>query len=531
MFAQHALGTIRASRGGDAARLAGRRASHTLPRGAAVATARRSPPRARWGGARAPPSFAAREYHSRWMVSTYGKEPGTPDEEYEGYEDELAAFEREGSPFALSMVDGGGDVDDAADLDEDEADAAASVATAAETNQPAADPLGNISKVWEEEEDDDDRLADDPREEQDALQDWAGTAASTSTSTATSPDESLAAGLYLVGTPIGNLEDITLRALRVLRTADAVLAEDTRHTRRLLERYGIDARLVSYHAHNEMKRRGPLLERMRSGASLALVSDAGTPAVADPGADLAAACAAEGIRVVPVPGACAPAAAMGASGLPSESFTFVGFLPPKSGKRRKRLERFAGAPGSVVAFVPPHKLVATLEDAAAVFGGERRCAVCREMTKVRQDAPSGFCFPPLRRFRFGFSRPRGLAELAGRIAPARASVRVFARHRAPVLAGDSLVTLARAMITTKTRNYCFRVQNIPTATLSGDASGAVKTKHTPPKHEPARTRSTLHARNEPPSRTSKPRASSRPSRPPPTPIPEFPNSRFPNSRS
>jgi 16S rRNA (cytidine(1402)-2'-O)-methyltransferase len=433
MFAQHALGTIRASRGGDAARLAGRRASHTLPRGAAVATARRSP-RARWGGARAPPSVAAREYHSRWMVSTYGKEPGTPDEEYEGYEDELAAFEREGSPFALSMVDGGGEVDDAADLDEDDADAAASVATAAETNQPAADPLGNISKLWEEEEDDDDRLADDPREEHDALQDWAGTAASTSTSTSTasSPDEPLAAGLYLVGTPIGNLEDITLRALRVLRTADAVLAEDTRHTRRLLERYGIDARLVSYHAHNEMKRRGPLLERMRSGASLALVSDAGTPAVADPGADLAAACAAEGIRVVPVPGACAPAAAMGASGLPSESFTFVGFLPPKSGKRRKRLEKFAGAPGSVVAFVPPHKLVATLEDAAAVFGGERRCAVCREMTKVREDAPVHlFPAPSLSVWVF-FSSPGARGTRRSH----RARARVRSRFRAPSRSGS-----------------------------------------------------------------------------------------------
>ena len=191
---------------------------------------------------------------------------------------------------------------------------------------------------------------------------------------------------------------------------------------------------MSYHAHNEMKRRVPLLERMRSGASLALVSDAGTPAVADPGADLAAACAEEGIRVVPVPGACAPAAAMGASGLPSESFTFVGFLPPKSGKRRKRLERFAGAPGSVVAFVPPHKLVATLEDAAAVFGGGRRCAVCREMTKVRRLLEF---FSPLCFSRFGFL----IRRLAGRVAPARAfaterarafatRARVRSRHRA-----------------------------------------------------------------------------------------------------
>ena len=196
----------------------------------------------------------------------------------------------------------------------------------------------------------------------------------------------LAPGLYLVGTPIGNLEDITLRALRVLRDADAVLAEDTRHTRRLLTRYGISQRLVSYHAHNEAVRRAPTMERLRAGAALALVSDAGTPAVADPGADLAAACAAEGVPVIPIPGASAPAAALIASGLPTDAFTFVGFLPPKSGARRRRLEALVNAPGSLVAFVPPHKLVATVEDAAAVLGAGRRCCVCREMTKVRRDA-------------------------------------------------------------------------------------------------------------------------------------------------
>ncbi|EEH53933.1 uncharacterized protein MICPUCDRAFT_21165 [Micromonas pusilla CCMP1545] len=180
-------------------------------------------------------------------------------------------------------------------------------------------------------------------------------------------DPALAPGLYLVGTPIGNLEDITLRALRVLRTADVVLAEDTRHTRRLLRAYDVDAAaLTSYHAHNERSRRDGVMDRLRRGGAVALVSDAGTPAVADPGGDLAAACAAEGIRVVPIPGPCAPAAAVIAAGLGTARFTFAGFLPAKSGARRKQLEELRGAAvGTTVFFVPPHKLVATLEDAVA----------------------------------------------------------------------------------------------------------------------------------------------------------------------
>ena len=190
----------------------------------------------------------------------------------------------------------------------------------------------------------------------------------------------------MVGTPIGNLEDITLRALRVLRSADAVLAEDTRHTGRLLARYGMKKKLVSYHAHNERARRDSLVERIQSGAALALVSDAGTPAVADPGADLALAVANAGLKVVPIPGPCAPASAVVAAGslTPNEeSFSFIGFLPPKTIARRKRWRKFSNAPGSVVAFVPPHKLVAVLEDAAVELGERRQCVVCREMTKVR----------------------------------------------------------------------------------------------------------------------------------------------------
>lgn len=431
----------------------------SLPAFAARPPARPAPPR-------------ARPYHSRWALSVYGPEPGTPPEDLVGYEEELAEFERNKDELRRGMADGGGETrgDEAAsraDRSPSTADAhatnadderrwarehadvvdlnawatGANVAAAETAARRRSAANASVSSAY----DPGTTLRDDARDP-----------AAVSSSESTAP---LRPGLYLVGTPIGNLEDITLRALRVLRTADAILAEDTRHTARLLRRYGIETRgrLVSYHAHNLRARRDGVVRRLRGGDALALVSDAGTPAVADPGADLAAACAEEGLAVVPVPGPCAPAAAVGAAGLwgfatsagarrandgektaqsssdfldssddddaddddrsrgdaeevhrsdardaacdddaarsvgtpsapPSidrEGFTFVGFLPPKPGPRKKRLRLFADAPGAVVAFVPPHKLVATLEDCAEVFGAGRRCAVCREMTKVR----------------------------------------------------------------------------------------------------------------------------------------------------
>jgi len=197
-------------------------------------------------------------------------------------------------------------------------------------------------------------------------------------------EERLESGLYLVGTPIGNLEDVTLRALRVLRGADAVLAEDTRRTRRLLSAYGISTQLVSYHAHNEAKRRESALRRLTSGAALALVSDAGMPTVNDPGRDLAMHASIAGVRVVPVPGPSAVLAALAGAGLPTEEFTFIGFPPPKSSARVKRFKSFATLKTTLIMFVPPHKLLGTLEDAAAALG-DRRCAVCRELTKVHEE--------------------------------------------------------------------------------------------------------------------------------------------------
>ena len=346
----------------------------------------------------------ARSYHSRWAISVYGKEPGAPMREYEGYEREMAAFRAKGLAFDDAMVND--------DPTLGEPGARRGREAASETPRDA-DHLGNIDKRWDEEracfEDQDERRADTDFPTESSADDWCGRDFDSEASLAAANDSRLSSdesfesrsnakplnpedpplppGLYLVGTPIGNLEDITLRALRVLRSADAVLAEDTRHTGRLLKRYGIEKRrLVSYHAHNERSRRDALVDRVRGGAALALVSDAGTPAVADPGADLAKACADAGCAVVPIPGPCAPAAAVAAAGAltPDEpGFAFVGFLPPKTVARRKRWRKFANAPGSVVAFVPPHKLVATLTDAAAELGEGRACVVCREMTKVR----------------------------------------------------------------------------------------------------------------------------------------------------
>ena len=191
-------------------------------------------------------------------------------------------------------------------------------------------------------------------------------------------------GLFLVATPIGNLEDVTLRALRVLRDADAVLAEDTRRTKQLMRAYDIATPLVSYHAHNEAKRRESVLERLASGAALALVSDAGMPTVNDPGADLAARAAAMGVRVFPVPGPSAVLAAIAGAGLPTDEFTFIGFPPPKSSARAKRFKSFARNKATLIMFVPPHKLIGTLEDAHAALG-DRRCSVCRELTKVHEE--------------------------------------------------------------------------------------------------------------------------------------------------
>jgi 16S rRNA (cytidine1402-2'-O)-methyltransferase len=194
--------------------------------------------------------------------------------------------------------------------------------------------------------------------------------------------------LYLVATPIGNLEDITARALRTLREVDLVAAEDTRHTRRLLDHFGIAAKLVSLFEHNERSRSGMLVERLLGGESVAIVTDAGSPGIADPGYPVVRAAVAEGIRVESIPGPSAVVAALQVSGLPTDAFAFVGFLPVKPGARRRALEEFHERRETIVAFESPHRIDRCLADLEAVWG-ERPMALVRELTKLHEQVLRG----------------------------------------------------------------------------------------------------------------------------------------------
>jgi 16S rRNA (cytidine1402-2'-O)-methyltransferase len=205
-----------------------------------------------------------------------------------------------------------------------------------------------------------------------------------------SADRPLAPGLYLVATPIGNLEDITLRALRVLRSVDRIACEDTRQTAKLLHHFGIQTPTVSYHLHNENSRAGELIEALKAGGRVAVVSDAGMPGIADPGATIAAEAIAAGVAVYPIPGANAALSALIASGLPSENFAFHGFLPSKEGQRRTVLESLRGvmtpdAPATHIFYETPHRIVDALADVVAVFGREQRIALARELTKLHEE--------------------------------------------------------------------------------------------------------------------------------------------------
>src|SRR5574341_1137100 len=191
--------------------------------------------------------------------------------------------------------------------------------------------------------------------------------------------------LYLVATPIGNLEDITLRALRILKDADAIACEDTRQTQKLLNHYGVSTRTVSYHEHNEMTRAAELVVELEEGAKVALVSDAGMPAISDPGYRLLSLAIRHGIPVVPIPGASAFVAALAASGLPTDSFRFGGFLPPKRGARRKELEQFRDSPRTQIYYEAPHRLQETLADLVEVMGPSRQVVIAREVTKMHEE--------------------------------------------------------------------------------------------------------------------------------------------------
>ena len=195
--------------------------------------------------------------------------------------------------------------------------------------------------------------------------------------------------LYVVATPIGNLRDISLRALDVLKEVDAVAAEDTRVTARLLERHGISKRLIPVHEHNERRAVGAVLSLLSAGKSLALTSDAGTPAVSDPGALVVAAVREAGYAVVPIPGPNAAVTALSAAGLPSTHFLFYGFLPQRAAERRRALEALEALPYALVFYEAPHRILASLADLATVLGGERRIVVARELTKIHESIHDG----------------------------------------------------------------------------------------------------------------------------------------------
>jgi 16S rRNA (cytidine1402-2'-O)-methyltransferase len=195
----------------------------------------------------------------------------------------------------------------------------------------------------------------------------------------------LAPGLYLVATPIGNLEDITLRAVRVLKEADMIACEDTRQTQKLLNHYGIPTRTVSYHEHNELTRAPELVLDLEGGARVALVTDAGMPGISDPGFRLISLAIRHHIPVVPIPGASAFLAALVASGLPTDSFRFSGFLPPKSGQRRQMLESIQASPRTQVFYEAPHRVKEAVEDVVEILGAERPLVIAREVSKIHEE--------------------------------------------------------------------------------------------------------------------------------------------------
>ena len=230
--------------------------------------------------------------------------------------------------------------------------------------------------------------------------------------------------IYLVGTPIGNLEDITLRALRVLREADLIACEDTRQTRKLLEHYQIRKPLVSYHEHNEASRAEELVAKAAAGASIAIVSDAGMPGISDPGYRVVKRAIERGVPVVPVPGPVAAEAALAASGLPSEAFRFCGFLPARAAQRRKLLESLAAETATIVFYEAPHRIIGALEDVMVALG-PRPVAVARELTKIHEEFLRGRADEVLEELR---RRPAVKGEIT----------LLIGRGEAPAAAGGSM---------------------------------------------------------------------------------------------
>lgn len=194
--------------------------------------------------------------------------------------------------------------------------------------------------------------------------------------------------LYIVATPIGNMQDITLRAIEVLKRVDRIAAEDTRHSMPLLKHFSIEKPIISMHEFNERERFGAILDYLEEGESIALISDAGTPLISDPGFHLVREAKKAGFKVVPVPGACAAIAALSAAGLPTDKFTFEGFLPPKVEARKNRLTQLLHEPRTMIFYEAPHRLLSALQSMSDVFGSSRHAVVAREMTKTHESVLS-----------------------------------------------------------------------------------------------------------------------------------------------
>jgi 16S rRNA (cytidine1402-2'-O)-methyltransferase len=229
----------------------------------------------------------------------------------------------------------------------------------------------------------------------------------------------MAGTIYLVATPIGNLEDITLRALRILREAEVIACEDTRHTRKLLAHYEIRKPLLSYHEHNEAQRAAELVARAQRGEAVAVVSDAGTPGISDPGFRVVRAAVEAGVPVVSVPGPVAAISALAASGLPTDSFRFVGFLPPKKGQRRKTLEALRSEDVPLIFYEAPHRVVETLEDVSEILG-DRSSVLARELTKLHEEYLRGPVSELLGELRSRGSLKGELTVIIGKGSPAEA---------------------------------------------------------------------------------------------------------------
>lgn len=265
--------------------------------------------------------------------------------------------------------------------------------------------------------------------------------------------------LYVVSTPIGNLGDFSYRAVEVLRSVAAVLAEDTRHSRALLERYEVRTPLVSHHEHNEAKTTPALLERLHAGDDLALISDAGTPLVSDPGGRLVESAIEQGIRVVPVPGASALLAALVAAGLPADRFTFFGFLPRGGRERREAIEELAHLRHTGLVYESPNRVPETLRELAAAGMGDRAAVLARELTKMYEEVRRG-TLASLAAY-YGETAPRGevVLVIAGRSASALDEEALRARARALRAGGMTSRDIARTLAEEldAPRNLAYRI--------------------------------------------------------------------------